>query len=83
MILSTQHFQAYDDRCKQHKATTFSYSSESERDMEALLLRKDKSVLFVKNLNVKRLTWTEFWTTAHYKKKEKVNKERVDSRYSL
>ena len=83
MILSTQHFQAYDDRCKHHKATTFSYSSESERDMEALLLRKDKSVLFVKNLNVKRLTWTEYWTTAHYKKKEKMNKERVDGRHSI
>lgn len=81
MILSTQHFQAYDDRCKHHKATTFSYSSESERDMEALLLRKDKSVLFVKNLNAKRLTWTEFWTTAHYKKKEKF--ERVSGEYSI
>ena len=81
MILNKQTFTTHDDRIGQHQATTFSYNSKVERDMESLLLRKDKSVAFVKDKDVERFGWTEYWTTAHFKIKEKF--ERVSGEYSL
>lgn len=84
MILSTQKFKAYDDRCGgTHDAMTFAYDSESERDMESILLRKNKAVLFVKNQNVKRLGWTEYWTTAHYKPRVRIQTANVAAEYSI
>lgn len=81
MRLSALEFNAYDDRCGHHKATTFSFNSRLERDDFAALLNKDRSVMFVKNKDVERLSWTEYWVTAHYKKKQKF--ERASSEYCI
>lgn len=68
-MIDRQRFKAYDDRCGEHYAETFAFTSKQNRDMTSLILRKDKSVRFVKETEFKNIAGLEYWTTAHYKNK--------------
>lgn len=72
MRLSTNKFEAWTRPMGVHKAETFSFDNENERDKLFQELTKNKSVGLVKKRNMRK----EFWVTAHYLNKEETPESR-------
>lgn len=72
MKLSTETLITWSRPKGSHKATTFSFDNEKERDIFNEELKKEKPVFQTRKKQVRN----EFWVTAHYLNKEDLPQNR-------
>lgn len=72
MKLSEQTLTTWNRQKGSHKAKTFSFDNEKERDKFNEQLKKEKSIFLTRKKKVRN----EFWVTAHYSNKEDLPESR-------